>query len=202
MKNSEFIPVKIDEFLTSDDVSIIKSIIPVYNKNLQNPFENFDIHQSGLHQYHINEPELYDIFTKEIENRFKRSVKDLGLFFGRYLKINGNNPQLHPHLDNYQDGSTHDLTFTYMVDSSIKWDVGVQDILLDTNINDFILMSGSTHVHWRSKITFSENDYYDIIVGHFTFKDSEPEPIPANFKEVMQIERDKYWRFWDDSKQS
>jgi hypothetical protein len=202
MKNSEFIPVKIDQFLSNQDVSIIKDIIPVYDTNLQNPLKNFDIHQSGLHQYHIQEPELYSIFNKAIEKQFNRKVKELGLFFGRYLKVNNKNPELHPHLDNYNPGSFHGLTFTYIVDSSIKWDVGVQETLLDTNTNDFILMSGSTHVHWRSKIMFADNDYYDIIVGHFTFEDSETDIVPENFKEIMQIERNKYWRFWDDSKQS
>lgn len=194
--------MKIDHFLNKDEVSIIKSIIPVYNKNLQTQFKNFDIHKNGLHQYHIKEPELYDIFTEAIEKQFNRKVKNLGLFFGRYLKVNGVNPELHPHLDNYNPGSFHGLTFTYILDSSMKWDVGVQEILFDTNTNDFIIMSGSTHVHWRSKIVFADDDYYDIIVGHFTFEDSETDTVPENFKEIMQIERDKYWRFWDDSKQS
>lgn len=201
MKNSLFDPVKFSNLLSKEDIVLVKENIPAYTEVIDK-YKNFEIHESGLHQYQFPRTQVYNIFASAIESCTQRTVKDLGLFFGRYLKKNGVNPQLGPHLDNYKPDSQHDITFTYILDYSIDWDVCVQNIRHTVVPNDIILMSGSTHAHWRPQIEFKDDDYYDIIVGHFTFEDSEDDPIPANFLEIMQQEREKYWGAWIDSKQS
>lgn len=201
MKNSDFVPTHIKNFLTDDEVTFFKKTINDYFKK-ENKYELFNIHQNGMHQLEPGPCEMSNIMSKKISSFFNRQVDNPGFFFARYTNEEGNNPVLHPHMDNYNPGANHSLTLTYILDYSIDWDIYIRDIKYKIDKNDMLIFSGSTHAHWRPQIIFGDKDFYDIIVMQFSFEDSEFDPIPENYLDLMSIERNKYWEVWNDSKQS
>jgi hypothetical protein len=199
MKNSEYKPAMVKSMLSEQEISLVKELVYSY---IDKDYTKFIKHKNGMHQIEFEDKIVYDIFTKELESMFNKEIIEIGIFFSRYLKVNGLNPELQPHLDNYNPGTQHGLTFTYVLDSSLDWDIYYQDKQFEIKKNDIVILSGSSHAHWRPQIVFDETDYYDIIVGHFILKDSEDDKVVENFKELMEEEKNKYWGLWNDSKQS
>lgn len=199
MKNSEYSPFMAKSFLSQEDVDLVKDILYKY---IDKDYSNFIKHENGMRQIEFKDSEVYKIVTKQLEELTNKKVIQLGLFFSRYINFKGKSPELHPHLDNYNPKTDHGLTFTYILNSSIDWDIYAQSTRFPVKHNDIVILSGSTHAHWRPKIEFKDNDYYDIIVGHFLLDGMEQDLVPDNYKEIMQQERQKYWGLWNDSKQS
>jgi hypothetical protein len=203
IKISEFKPVRVKNFLNEEDYTFIKEHVNHLFSGNQKKYYGFNIYKNGLHQKLYEEnSEISNFFVNKIENYFKTGIERRGVFFGRYTTEEGTNPVLTPHLDNYDPGTGHTLTFTYVLDHSINWDICIQSQCGHIDKNEIVIFSGSTHAHWRPQIAFSDEDFYDIFVMHFTFKNEELELLPENYLDIMEIEKERYMPYWSVIKNS
>lgn len=196
IKVSEFDPVRVKNFLNEKDYIFIKNNINDLFLNNNPKYDGFEIHQNGLHQkLYDADSKISKFFVDKIQNHFKTDILRRAVFFARYTNEHSK-PQLLPHLDNYEPDTGQALTFTYVLDHSINWDICIQSQCGYIDKNEIVIFSGSTHAHWRPQITFSDTDFYDIFVMHFTFKDADVEILPENYLELMNIEKEKYMPYW------
>lgn len=202
IKVSEFDPVRVKNFLNEKDYAFLKDRVNELFSNNETKYDGFEIYKNGLHQrLYDADSEMSKIFVDKIQNYFKTDIIRRAVFFGRYTNEHSE-PLLSPHLDNYEPDTGHALTFTYVLDHSINWDICIQSQCGYIDKNEIVIFSGSTHAHWRPQITFSDTDFYDIFVMHFTFKDADIEILPENYIELMNIEKEKYMPYWKVIKNS
>ena len=71
---------------------------------------------------------------------FKKDIIRRAVFFARYTNKVAN-PGLTPHLDNYEPGTGHALTFTYVLDHSINWDICIQSQCGHIDKNEIVIFS-------------------------------------------------------------
>lgn len=87
-----------------------------------------------------------------------------------YLDYNlkyGNNqfvPALQPHLD----ASNALLTFNYMLDGNIDWEVCVDDTCYKLRPGDAIVFSAVNQVHWRPKRKWKEGEFVEIMTLNYS----------------------------------
>jgi hypothetical protein len=196
IKVSEFEPVRVKNFLNEKDYDFIKGKVNNLFADNDKEYDGFIIHKNGLYQKLYDEDsEMSKFFVDKVQDYFQKGIIRRAVFFARYTNKVAN-PELTPHLDNYDPGTGHALTFTYVLNHSINWDICIQSQCGYTDKNEIVIFSGSTHAHWRPQITFSDEDFYDIFVMHFTFKDEEVELLPENYLDIMQAEKEKYMPYW------
>ena len=197
IKVSEFEPVRVKNFLDEKEYNFIKDKVNNLFAYNNKKYDGFIIHKNGLHQkLYDADSEMSKFFVDKVQDYFQKDILRRAVFFARYTNEDGCKPELMPHLDNYEPGTGQALTFTYVLDHSINWDICIQSQCGYIDKNEIVIFSGSTHAHWRPQIAFSDNDFYDIFVMHFTFKDAEVELLPENYLDMMHIEKEKYMPYW------
>lgn len=115
------------------------------------------------------------ILPREIEQVIDSIIKpmydgEIVLSHYNYLDYNveyGNNdfiPALQPHLD----ASNALLTFNYMIDGNIDWQVCVDDTCYDLKPGDAIVFSAVNQVHWRPKRKWKAGEFVKIITLNYS----------------------------------
>lgn len=110
------------------------------------------------------------IMPKEIEAKIDAIIKpmykhEIKLSHYNYLDYNleyGNGeyvPALQPHID----ASNALITFNYMLDGNIDWEVCVDEENYKLRPGDAIVFSAVNHVHWRPKRKWKDGEFVKII---------------------------------------
>ena len=88
--------------------------------------------------------------------------------YNRYTWKTGYPPVLKPHFDTMIDAGS--ITLTIILDTTLDWNIVAEDEEFEVKTNEAFLFSGTHHLHWRPKIEFGPDDYYDIFLCQFLDK--------------------------------
>lgn len=182
-------PVLYDNFLSEEIVDTIYKIIDTVledGKLENNKYKNFSIQSNGMHRFNFvgndgeyaAEPlmtfDLFTMITKKITDTIGKEVENVGGYFARYSLESSTIPSLLPHTDKANIGETYKMAFTSRLRSNIEWDIGVETTRWHLKENSALFFSPNLYSHWRPKKIFNRKDYYDILVCHFNFKNTDP----------------------------
>lgn len=115
------------------------------------------------------------IMPAEIEAKIDKLIKpmykqEIKLSHYNYLDYNvdyGNDeylPALQPHID----ASNAILTFNYMIDGNIDWEVCVDEETYKLSPGDAIVFSAVNQVHWRPKRKWKKGEFVEIITLNYS----------------------------------
>jgi|LakMenE18May11ns_1017448.scaffolds.fasta_scaffold9739075_2 hypothetical protein len=88
--------------------------------------------------------------------------------YNRYTWKTEHEPVLKPHFDTMIDHGS--ITLTIVLDTTLDWNIVAEDEEFEIKSNQAFLFSGTHHLHWRPKIEFGPDDYYDFLLCQFTDK--------------------------------
>lgn len=144
---------------------------------------------------------LLERLQEQVSVSLKKEVINISGYFGRYSKESGFTPMLEPHIDEAEIGEQYRMAFTSRLKSSLDWDILVEKERYRLEENSALFFSANLKIHCRpKKINFSKEDYYDILVLHFDFKDADPCPIDQEYlNKKASIHDDKELKIWYDS---
>lgn len=189
MKISEVKPTLIENIFSDEDYLHIYEVI---NKELENGYENFFIHQNGMKRYVFGkESNLNDSLSKKVSESLGIEIKHSAGFFARYNNDGGGIPSLPPHYDSAGEGYAC-LTFTAQLDSNIEWPIYVYDEKIQLKKNQAIVFSGNSNIHWRPGIEFKDDSFLDIFVCHFFVEQTEENKLNNDHDELMIAQRQEY----------
>lgn len=105
---------------------------------------------------------VYEFFQDKMSEAFGVKAARPNLLFARYTYDSGFAPRLLPHAD--RAVKTQSLTMTVELDSTLDWDIYIEDERFKLGKNTGVFFSGSHQTHFRPHQEFSKNDYYDILL--------------------------------------
>lgn len=162
-------PFVVKDFLTADEyASIYKTINDAIDKNVAAGNDPYDapfskLVTNGFIVYFENfEKNVLDKFKSGLEEAIGHPIKKPGVLFCRYSKKSGDFPRLLPHSDRIMKNPS--VTTTIELDTTIDWDIYVEDQQFNLEKNEMLVFSGSHNTHWRPYIEFGDEDYFDIII--------------------------------------
>lgn len=204
MKTTEFVPVHFKDFLKPKEYEYIyNKINSVWDNNLKNnnpKYTDFVVHERGFAHYMFSEDEtdkdFFIAFSKEINRVLGFEVSPSHGFFARYSKEHGTQPSLYPHIDKNGD-KIHTFSISLQLDSTLDWDLYIQDTKFEMEKNDIVVFTGSHHTHWRPFREFGENDYFDIFVAHFVIHGQE-EPLAKGHSDMAEKRMIEYFNKYED----
>jgi hypothetical protein len=117
--------------------------------------------------------------------------------YNRYTWKTGYPPVLKPHFDTMIDAGS--ITLTIILDTTLDWNIIAEDEEFEVKSNQAFLFSGTHHLHWRPKIEFNPDDYYDIFLCQFLDKD--PVELTEKYWDEMVSNRSEkstdWWRQYE-----
>ena len=162
-------PFVVKDFLTADEyASIYKTINDAIEKNVAEGNDPYDepfskLVTNGFIVYFENfEKNVLDKFKSGLEEAIGHPIKKPGVLFCRYSKKSGDFPRLLPHSDRIMKNPS--VTTTIELDTTIDWDIYIEDQQFNLEKNEMLVFSGSHNTHWRPFIEFGDEDYFDIII--------------------------------------
>lgn len=162
-------PFVISDFLTEDEyASIYKTINDAIAQNVADGRDPYDapfskLQTNGFVVFFENfEQEVLHKFKSGLEAAIGHPIKQPGVLFCRYTKKSGNFPRLLPHSDRIMKNPS--ITTTLELDTTLDWDIYIEDEKFNLKKNEILLFSGSHQTHWRPHTEFSDEDYFDIII--------------------------------------
>lgn len=111
-------------------------------------------------------------------------IKFHGLHVARYSLESGSEPKLYPHSDVGLEKAS--FTLSVQLESSLDWQICVNDDCFSLEKNQGLIFSGTHQVHWRPKVKFSENDFFDIMVYQFIEDSDSTLDITEEHRSVMR----------------
>lgn len=105
--------------------------------------------------------------------------------YNRYTWKTGSPPTLKPHFDTMIESGS--ITLTIILDTTLDWNIVAEDEEFEIKSNQAFLFSGTHHLHWRPKIEFGKEDYYDFFLCQFI--DKNPVPLTEEYWEQMVANR-------------
>lgn len=105
---------------------------------------------------------VYEFFKDKMSEAFGVDAARPNLLFARYTHDSGYAPRLLPHAD--RAVKTQSVTMTVELDSTLDWDIYIQDDRYQLEKNSAVFFSGSHQTHFRPHQEFSKDDYYDILL--------------------------------------
>jgi hypothetical protein len=119
--------------------------------------------------------------------------------YNRYTWKTGYPPVLKPHFDTMIDAGS--ITLTIILDTTLDWNIIAEDKEFEVKSNQAFLFSGTHHLHWRPKIEFGPDDYYDIFLCQFLDKD--PVELTEKYWDEMVSNRSEkstdWWRQYESN---
>jgi hypothetical protein len=91
------------------------------------------------------------------------------IHFARYSLKTGYPPILRPHYDEMLKHPS--ITMSIQLESSFDWELFANFESAILHENQGMIFSGSHQMHWRPKVQFNEDDYYDIMVCQLKVSD-------------------------------
>jgi len=166
-------PFAIPNFLPSEIYAKTYDIVDtLVQENLQKGAEEYaePFVKAGSNGFVIlfepYEEDVYEWLQKELSDVVGQPVKRPGVLFARYTKKSGFNPRLLPHTDRVMKNPS--VTMTIELDSTLDWDIYVEDEKFIMERNLAVFFSGSHQMHYRPFPKFEDEDYYDILLVHST----------------------------------
>jgi hypothetical protein len=113
---------------------------------------------------------FFDNFSQDVLKAIKDRLGEIigvpvlrpGVLFARYTRDSGYRPRLRPHADRAVKKPS--VTATIELDTTLDWDIYVNDDGFNLKKNEILVFSGSRDVHWRPDIDFTDEDYFDVII--------------------------------------
>jgi hypothetical protein len=113
---------------------------------------------------------FFDNFEQDVLKAIKDRLGEIigvpvhkpGVLFARYTKDSGFRPRLRPHADRAVKKPS--VTATIELDTTLDWDIYVNDDGFNLKKNEILIFSGSRDIHWRPDAEFSDDDYFDVII--------------------------------------
>lgn len=142
---------------------------------------------------------VYDFFKEKMSEVFGVNAARPNLLFARYSWESGFAPRLLPHAD--RAVKTQSVTMTVELDSTLDWDIYVEDSRFELGKNSGVFFSGSHQTHFRPHKEFSKDDYYDILLvqgpidepdqeemnneNHFNYMDQRAGEFIDRYKDIL-----------------
>jgi hypothetical protein len=198
MANSEYFfnfkPIVIDNFFTEKEIkSVYKTrfeIAPNVERGDGSSHLFSDPNCGYITCFHPLENNIRTKIINEISNKTLIKIKESGNHIPRYTLDSGFVPALWPHYDSGLKEAS--LTLSIQLKKTIDWDLYVNGEKFNLNYNQAVLFSGSHQVHWRPKIKFKQDDYYDIVVCQVYEDIENPLMLDQSHKAIMQTKMDFY----------
>jgi hypothetical protein len=119
--------------------------------------------------------------------------------YNKYTTKTGAIPALKPHFDTMIDSGS--ITLTIILDTTLDWNIVAEGQEFEIKTNQAFLFSGTHHLHWRPKIEFGPDDYYDFFLVQFIDKD--PVKLDEKYWEQMVSNRSEastdWWRKYESN---
>lgn len=210
-------PILKNNFFSEENTKVIYKIV---NDALINgephgkKYKHFFINNNGMHILNLNinnnaeylsDKSLMSLLLEKLQKQIsiflEREVINISGYFGRYSKDSEFIPMLEPHIDEAKIGEQYRMALTSRLKSSLEWDIFVEKERYKLEENSALFFSANLKTHCRPKeINFNEEDYYDILVLHFDFKDEDSWPIDQEYlNKKAAILDDKELKTWYDS---
>jgi hypothetical protein len=127
------------------------------------PFSRAVCKNNGFIVLFEHAPEyVYEFFQEKMSEAFGVKTARPNLLFARYTHDSGFAPRLLPHADRAVE--TQSVTMTVELDSTLDWDIYVEDERFELGKNTGVFFSGSHQIHFRPHKDFKKDDYYDILL--------------------------------------
>lgn len=91
------------------------------------------------------------------------------IHFARYSLKTGYPPILRPHYDEMLQHPS--ITMSIQLESSFDWELYANFESATLSPNQGMVFSGSHQMHWRPRVEFKEDDFYDIMVCQLKVSD-------------------------------
>lgn len=184
-------PIVLKNFLSEENIaSIYKTVNAAMDKSREendgDPYlgEMNKLGNNGFVVFFDNfEPEVRNAVKKGFEDAIGHEIEDPGILFCRYTVDSGAHPRLLPHADRAMPYPA--VTCTVELETSLDWDIYVEDYKFNLERNDILIFSGSHTGHWRPDIEFGPNDYFDILLCQSVLKKDGQEKLTEGFFEYM-----------------
>lgn len=203
MNLTEFKPFVIKDVLSQDEYAYVYDCVNSAFPTELTPDLPPDTRE---HIEYLNVPELgYLAYVKGFSKNFYESIRDtaeniLGLeldlpqvHFARYTTKTGYQPLLRPHSDNQLKNPS--ITLSIQLDSTLDWELCAYDTCDTLASNQALIFSGSHQMHWRPPTTFSEDDYFDILVCQLPIAGSEELP-PSHYQNMDILQKEELQKFF------
>jgi hypothetical protein len=210
-------PILKNNFFSEENTKLIYQIVNdalVSGESHKERYKHFFINNNGMHILYLNTNNnaeylsdkssmslLLEKLQEQISIFLEKEVINVSGYFGRYSKDSGFTPFLVPHVDEAKIGEQYRMSLTSKLKCSIEWDNLVEKERYKLEENSALFFSSNLKIHCRPKeINFNKEDYYDILVLHFDFKDADPWLIDQEYlNRKAAIEDDKELKTWYDS---
>jgi hypothetical protein len=114
--------------------------------------------------------DIYDR-VQELGKKYYRSVGKPEIHFARYSLKTGYPPILRPHYDEMLKYPS--ITLSIQLEKTFDWDLYANNTGEMLSENEGLVFSGSHQIHWRPRVGFKDDDYYDIMVCQMRVSDEE-----------------------------
>jgi hypothetical protein len=182
-----FKPIVLDKVFAAEEYEeVYKTVNYVFDNDLE-----FD--QTGPGYFPVNGLGYFAVVGLNSENVYNK-IKEITeeatglkletpeIHFARYTTKTGQPPQLRPHYDIMLKRST--ITLSVQMDATLAWSIYADGVKADLPPNSGIIFSGSHQYHWRPKMDFGPEDYYDIMVCQMAVVGSED--LPDDHASIME----------------
>lgn len=191
----DLVPQVIPDFFTETEYKGLYDLIEKNNQDRDDRNEPMGYFSRNIE---MEEPYLSKII--EQVNKVYPIDPDLskGCFvYNRYTWKTGNPPTLKPHFDTMIESGA--ITLSIVLDNTIDWDIVAEDQTFGIYKNEAFMFSGTHHLHWRPKIEFGPDDYYDFLLCQFI--DKNPVTLDEKYWEQMVANRaeksTEWWRQYE-----
>lgn len=171
-------PTVIPDFFTKSQYDGLYKLIgdhQLVEKQLNKPMGYFATN------IYMEEP-WFSIMLKKVNEHYKIDTQpDHCMFvYNRYTWKTGFPPTLKPHFDTMTGCGS--ITLSIILDTTLDWNIIAEDEEFKIKSNEAFLFSGTHHLHWRPKIDFGPDDYYDFLLCQF-----------IDMKPLMIENDEEYW---------
>jgi predicted RNase H-like HicB family nuclease len=204
MNLKDFQPIVVDQIFSKDQYDDIYDRV---NKTFPSELTADVPENSG----YMNAGEIgYFAYVNGFRDDVYKAVKDVAeantglklgspeIHFARYSLKTGHSPILRPHNDLMLKHPS--ITMSIQLESSFDWELFANFHSAMLHENQGMIFSGSHQMHWRPRVEFKEDDYYDIMVCQMKASDeilgtSHEEEMFALKREVLE----KYFQTYPEN---
>jgi hypothetical protein len=194
---NKIVPHIIKNFLTDEEVEVIKAII-----KYQKTANDLGTFYSPLVLPDLSRMQVEVMYPPTIQRKIELLAsslvgEDVFMSHNSYLSYNKEhnsttNPKLPVHYDS--DNYFSKLTIDYQLGANIDWPIVIENESFNLQYGDLLVFWGAGQVHWREPVLFKEGDYTEVLTMHFsTIEDFEKLNIAARDPEKRK-ERLKMWQ--------
>lgn len=186
-----------DNFLSTKSY---ESVYETINKQIkQNLDNNIGKYEHGFEVVDNNGFVVYfDKFEKDVLDEIKDGLEKIvghpvnkpGVLFARYTKDSGYRPRLRPHADRAIKHPS--VTATLELDTTLDWDIYINDDNFNLKNNEILVFSGSNDIHWRPDAEFDDNDYFDVIICQTSLDKEDDQVLDDEYFKTMDVKSGQY----------